>query len=69
MTSFTQPFSHPLPLESIAVSMAAGFCTFQARGDSAANLGTRKPGPADNKGHTDPTMPQPRGMDSACNSL
>ena len=51
------------------MSVAAGFCTFQARGDSAANLGTRKPGPADNKGHTDPTMPQLRAMDSACNSL
>lgn len=69
MTILTQPFSHSLPLESIAVSLAAGFCTFQARGDSAANLGTRKPGPAGNKGHTDPRMPQLRGMDFAYNSL
>lgn len=60
MTSLTQPFSHPLPLESIAVSLAAGFRTFQARGDSAANLGTRKPGPTGNKGHTDPRLPQLR---------
>lgn len=69
MTSLTQPFSHPLPLESIAVSLAAGFSTFQARGDSVANLGTRKPGPAGNKGHTGPSMPQLRGMDLAYNSL
>lgn len=42
------------------MSLAAGFRTFQARGDSAANLGTRKPGPTGNKGHTDPRLPQLR---------
>ncbi|XP_066869794.1 leucine-rich repeat neuronal protein 4 [Kogia breviceps] len=57
----------PLPLDSLAVSLNAGFSVFQAKDGSAANLGTRKPGPAGSKGHTDPRMPQPRGMNFAYN--
>ena len=67
MASLTPPFSHPLPLDSLAVSLAAGFSIFQAKDGSTANLGTRKPGTAGNKGHTDPRMPQPRGMNFAYN--
>lgn len=59
--SHPPPSHHPLS-DSLTVSLAAGFSVLQAKGNSAASLKTRKPGPNATEGHTDPRMPPPRGM-------
>lgn len=55
------PSHHP-PSDSVTVSLAASFSMFQAKGNSAASLGTRKSRPNATKEHTDPRMPLPRSM-------